>query len=1053
MADESIDSFLAGLKGRLQQTVHDTTVNPSVQSVEDSQLEYFTTPAPNAIEWLVKPEYMNIPSVFHHVRQYQMIRDFFQLRCPLPSCNKQDPEFADCWEKSQQYLESENLLTYVKKYDEDACPCCHTTRSEFIEDELLKQYNQLHLVVGMRGGKSSTAAMVGTYMEHRILNVGHGALASGGLARYFDQLPRQPFEITFTAATDVQAADTVWAKYVSLRQSSPWFDQYIRWIKQLELKQATANGAKPWAYEERNKDIINGLLNVKINSMNSSSSGMAGRTRIVSIIDELARFDSKDSPRSADEAYRVLENSLRTLRGQVSKLKLKNLPWLGAMISISSPISDEDKSMRLLRQAPSIKGMYYGHYATWDFNPDQPRSEFDDDFEKDPIGAARDFGARPPTAASPYIPDPARFRSLAIQADLKPTASFKKVIHVDRTGREYVSATPENALLLRNGERHICFPPDTRLQVGHSMIQIKDVKAGDRVVTHKGRERQVVQTMSSDFTGDLCEIKLHKIHGDGIECTPNHPVAVFSETGLTWKRADEITKSDYVCISIDKSIVVKDKINLIEYVDLPALRKRVHDHGGTRVDCIPDSLSVDDDLMRLFGYYLAEGSITRVMNYIIFSFHEKETDYIKDVANIVKNKFGIGVSYIRPGPHCVQVVINSLIISSLIDALFGHGSRGKFIPQWAMTLPHSLQKSLLVGLYRGDGTCLDRDGGKIMVTLGLVNEQVTQAAWQLLLRLGIDASFSKTKTPKLGKSEVWLCRYCTDHIGLTAQIWPGNMRNTQDGRMSYHVKRHNGLIYYKVSSIARIPYTGKVYNIEVADDHSYTVGHNYTVHNCFDAGLSFDSFAAACAHGEWVQSPDGKHLVTVYDWVFRLVPDKQPKRDIWFDFVIQAVDYLKLYYLIGHVTFDRWQSSHLIQQIRDRGIHCSVKSTTPEMFLKFLNDVTYSKIRMLPPMPDDATLEPPNMSAQGLAFYELEHLERSADMKKIYNPRKGVRRGYDSDDVATVVVAANASVQAAVNDTSISNSTESRLRREQLGGYQWESGGRLFRPISNKRGW
>jgi hypothetical protein len=31
---------------------------------------------------------------------------------------------------------------------------------------------------------------------------------------------------------------------------------------------------------------------------------------------------------------------------------------------------------------------------------------FDDDFEKDPVGAMRDFGACPPTTASPLITDP-----------------------------------------------------------------------------------------------------------------------------------------------------------------------------------------------------------------------------------------------------------------------------------------------------------------------------------------------------------------------------------------------------------------------------------------------------------------------------------------------------------------------------------------------------------------------------------------------------------------------------------------------------------------------
>jgi hypothetical protein len=347
------------------------------------------------------------------------------------------------------------------------------------------------------------------------------------------------------------------------------------------------------------------------------------------------------------------------------------------MISISSPISEDDKSMRLLRDAPRIKGMYSGHYATWEFNPDQPREVFDDDFEKDPIGAMRDFGARPPTSASPLIPDPTRFRELAIQKDLRPTAIFKRIIHIDRTNREYVSAIVESAQLLRNGERYICF----------------------------------------------------------------------------------------------------------------------------------------------------------------------------------------------------------------------------------------------------------------------------------------------------------------------------------------------------------------------------------------DAGSSFDQFAGACAHGEWVHTPEGQQLVTVFDWVFRLLPESKPRRDVWFDFVVSAIDYLSKYCYISRVEFDRWQSTYLIQQIRNRGITCEMKSTTADQFIKFINDVTYSKVRMLPPMPDDHKVEPPFMSPQGLAFYELEHLERSPDLKKVFNPSKGQRRGWDSDDVATVVVHVNAMVQRSVADTSIPTTRESRLHRESAGSYAWEGGGTLYRPHFNKRGW
>jgi hypothetical protein len=670
VADQSLDSFLAGLQSGLLTTAVQKHTS-SATKIDDGMI-LATTIAPNAIEWATDDKWLGVPSLYTHVRQYQIIRDFFQLRCPLPSCNDQSANAKDCWGKGKEYLQSENLLTFDVAADEDVCPSCRTTRSELVQDNLLSLYNQMHLVCGMRSGKTSVAAVMGTYIEHRTIAIGHRF----GLDKYFEQLPGQKFDITFIASTDVQSKDTIWAKYTELRRHSNWYSNYIRWLKKKEIEQQTLNGVKPLEYEELNSEIRNDLLGLNIKSMNSNSGGMAGRTRIAAFVDELARFEVTDSARGADEVYRVLENSLRTLRSK--SMRNKSIPWLGTMISVSSPISIEDKSMRLLKQAPSIKGMYYAHYATWDFNPEQPREMFDDDFSKDPIGAMRDFGAQPPSAASPLITDPVTFRHMAIQQDLRPTATFRQSIYSDRSGREYVSADLIGSQLSRDGERFICF----------------------------------------------------------------------------------------------------------------------------------------------------------------------------------------------------------------------------------------------------------------------------------------------------------------------------------------------------------------------------------------DASSTFDQFAGACAHGEWVNTPEGRQLVTVFDWVFRLLPEGKPRRDVWFDFVIQMLDALRKSYMVGRIEFDRWQSTYLIQQIRDRGINAEMKGTTYEHFVKFVADVNFGRVRMLPPNPDDAQLDPPFMSAQGLAFYELERLERDTALGKVYNPRKGQRRGFNSDDVATVIVHANDMVQSTIVDLNTSNTVHVRKHREEMGGNSWASRGALWRPVGgNRRGW
>lgn len=422
----------------------------------DTERDYLVTPAPNAIEWVVSKKYCGVPSLYEMTRQYQVIRDYFQLRCPV--CNKgstEEGQPGDCWGKSKTYLESETLLTWHAAYNDDACPRCKLTRTELVTDGLIKNYNQFHLLCGQRSGKSITAALIGTYIEHRVVTIGHSY--PGGFHAYLGIPSSELFEMTFLASNEVQGADTIWAKYRGFRSNSPWFQRYVPWLKTQEALQLTPAGMEPWCYKEIDKKIVNQhpSLRVIINSLNSNSSGLRGRTRIMAAADELAHMQQTDSKLSADEVYVGLENSLRTVR---SRAKLNGRPiWLGSMISVSSPVSKDDKSMKLMRVADKVDGMYAVKYATWEFNPFEPRENFDDEYAKDPVRAERDFGANPPSVAHPLIDDVQRFRRFAVDEDLQPTAQLETYGFTDPQGQEYIGIRCSRADIATDAPRYICF--------------------------------------------------------------------------------------------------------------------------------------------------------------------------------------------------------------------------------------------------------------------------------------------------------------------------------------------------------------------------------------------------------------------------------------------------------------------------------------------------------------------------------------------------------------------------------------------------------------------
>lgn len=415
-----------------------------VESELDDVGRRLAVPAPNAIEWATRAEHLNSPSLFEYWRSYQTIRDYFELRCP--TCNPggcQQGEPGDCWGKTQAQLESEVLLVWSQDQSEEECPKCGTVKSQFIEDGLMSGYNQLHLVVGMRAGKSMTAAIIGTFIEHFWYALAHGS--PGGIHGYLDITAAEKFEITFLASNQVQGQDTIWAKYTGFRALSPWFQRYVPWVKAQETRQVDS-GLRKWRYNEGETKIVNEHPQVRtvINSLNSNSAGQAGRTRVGGFLDELGRMKQTEGAQGAAEIYRTIEASLKTTRAAIKACGAP--PWIGSMVSVTSPMTRGDKAMQLLKAAAHIPDMYARHYPTWEFNPRQPRSNFDSDYKKDPVGAERDFGANPPGAEHPLIHDATAWYRLTVGEGLKPSAEFEYYNYADKTGQLYVGVRLSSAL-------------------------------------------------------------------------------------------------------------------------------------------------------------------------------------------------------------------------------------------------------------------------------------------------------------------------------------------------------------------------------------------------------------------------------------------------------------------------------------------------------------------------------------------------------------------------------------------------------------------------------
>lgn len=412
----------------------------------DQEKEYLMVRAPNAIEWITGERWLNQPSLFGWWGGYRLVKEFFELRCPV--CNRSSGVPADPWGLSREVLESEVLLVWSNRDEDDVCPKCRTTRSDFIDQGLFKGYRNMHVLAGQRSGKSTTLAQLGTYMEHVLLVIGW--THPNGLRGYFGNIGSAA-NITFVASNSEQAQDTIWGGYTAFRRDSPWFRRYVPWIKLQEKLQETPKGMRPWEYVENAMEIRHENIGLIIDAKNSNSNGIAGRKRIAAIVDEICRMEQTDGPRGAQAIYTTMFSSTKDTCALADRYGL--LPWMGMTASISSPMSSDDYGMTLYNKAHSIPRMYSRMIPTWEFNPHLPKSAFEEALKTDYVTIMRNFGCVVPGALNPFVDRPDDFLQAVVNPDLKPTATFEMYEFDDpkEEARTYLGVKLDRAELILQG--------------------------------------------------------------------------------------------------------------------------------------------------------------------------------------------------------------------------------------------------------------------------------------------------------------------------------------------------------------------------------------------------------------------------------------------------------------------------------------------------------------------------------------------------------------------------------------------------------------------------
>ena len=248
-----------------------------------------------------------------------------------------------------------------------------------------------------------------------------------------------------------------------------------------------------------------------------------------------------------------------------------------------------------------------------------------------------------------------------------------------------------------------CLTPETRIEVlGRSMIPIKDVRIGDRVRTHLGNFRDVTESMSFSYTGNLYMIK-RSMSNSVIEATSNHPFLVaqrpnnpdrwWTRTGkrgnggnrqiknlsYKWINAEQIKLGDFLLEPISR---IDESISM--EIPIWNFSERINKIKSGRPITGNRSIFIDERLARLIGYYLADGCRDNYSVHLDFGKHE--TEYIEDAQNIFRDIFGVNTNCVHRG-NCTRINASGITIAQFFANQIGGHASTKRVPEWLFRCP------------------------------------------------------------------------------------------------------------------------------------------------------------------------------------------------------------------------------------------------------------------------------------------------------------------------------------------------------------------------------
>ncbi len=397
---------------------------------------------------------------------------------------------------------------------------------------------------------------------------------------------------------------------------------------------------------------------------------------------------------------------------------------------------------------------------------------------------------------------------------------------------------------------------------GFRIVLADQVQAGDRLVAATTLP-DLEQPTAVDLIEALAESPLEaevKVRPYDDAFTRTYSQFARYVPSALMKHRYEIKRKNYMPLPVYRHLRTHG------HLDLSSERLRLFTTKGRPTYC-PAQFPVDEDFMRLLGYYVAEGWISkdvgrngRVRERVGFSFGVHEQEYIADLHRILQ-RYGIRYLEKREGRSHATLISSKPLAYLLRDLLqCGTRSEDKRLPKLVFHVSEPLKLAFLQGAWSGDGAITKlQEGRNLMYEYATVSKPLAEGMALLLQSLGIVPSIRRRWMNK-STQEAYILRISGVEqverlqalFGAERQIEIQSLLDGYERRIAQSgFRRREAFVTLEVTDVQIEPSAEYVYSLETTTGTLLTAS-GLVAHNCFPKDVKALAYMAT-VHGQHPQ--------------------------------------------------------------------------------------------------------------------------------------------------------------------------------------------------------